>query len=154
MTNSKQILSFYFYNSIFYNRILNKFILHGKKEKFELYFQKIFLLIARNLKMPIFFFFFEILEKQLCFVATRRLIKKKKSIFIPYPLTYIKRYWVACSFFVSSVKNYKSVSFKQKLFFTLLAYFNSSKVKFLYGMLQKQELYSYAIEKRTLLHYR
>jgi hypothetical protein len=90
--SSKQILSFYFYNSVFYNRVLNKFILHGKKEKFEIYFQKVFLLITRNLKIPIFFFFFEILEKQLCFVAVRRLIKKKKNIFIPYSVTFVKRY--------------------------------------------------------------
>jgi len=65
---------------------------HGKKEKFETIFFKVLLKISRYSKIPVFFIFFEVLEKQKCFISFKRIIKKKYVKMIPLSLRRLQQY--------------------------------------------------------------
>jgi len=82
----------FFYPSSFYIRFLNKLMRHGKRERIENIVFKVFLKIARYSKVPNFFIFFEILEKQKIYLSFRRDIKKKHVNLIPYSLSRFKQY--------------------------------------------------------------
>lgn len=125
-------LNYSFYNSVFYGRFLNKMMKHGKKEKFETIFLKVFLQIARYSKIPVFFIFFEILEKQRCFISFKKIIKKKYVKMIPYYLRRMQQYWLSTALVANSIKLFhKKIKFSEKINSCFLMYMIPKKSLFL-----------------------
>jgi ribosomal protein S7 len=148
-------LQTFFYTSVFYNRFLTKNIKHGKKERVENTIIRVFLQIARYSKIPVFFIFFELLEKQKCFISFRRIIKKKRTNLVPFNLRPAQQYWLAVSLLVKSIKFFgRKVPFKEKVYSCFSMYFKPKQRLFLKGIIEKQNLYALAIENRYLVHYR
>lgn len=145
----------FFYSSVFFNRFLNKMMRSGKKEKFETIFIKVLLKIARYSKLPVFFIFFEILEKQKCFVSFKRIIKKKYTQMIPLSLKRAQQYWLAVSLTAKSIKSLEQkIKISQKIISCFRSYFHSARRKSLWGIIEKKRLYNLAVENRYLIHYR
>lgn len=56
--------------------------MHGKKEKFERIFNRVLILLSRYTKRPVIHYFTVILVLQTPRIASKRVINRKKGVFI------------------------------------------------------------------------
>jgi hypothetical protein len=71
------------YDSVFFQRVLNQFIKHGKKERIEIGFYRMFGRWGSFTSVPPIFYIFEIAEKQRPIIGSRRVILRRRPVTIP-----------------------------------------------------------------------
>jgi len=150
-------MSNFIYQSTVFNKLINKFVRKGKKERFENMFYRMFLRISRITKIPSIFYIFEILEKQKPIFGKKAHLTKKKTLYVPVILTLQQQYFVAISFLYQSVINSRLAigrPIEKNIYNVLFSYYNSKDKLFLKGLQLKRDLYISVIKNRSLKHFR